>query len=170
MKTSTSKGSKRCYNIDINALCAQSQYSNVEHVLVESCDEAIGKENDDLKIEVKRLEQKVSMLEKQAKAQPSQDNHRNMVNKLEKGRAMPKLAPKQQTKSTHHKKERRSNIDEKIEYARSIFLNARKSHIKNGIGYKSGDKHNSRVNSNDRVHQVHQGQLLPREEAKPQQY
>jgi hypothetical protein len=40
-------------------------------VLVESCDEAIGKENDNLKLEVKRLEQKVNILEKQAKAQPS---------------------------------------------------------------------------------------------------
>jgi hypothetical protein len=29
-------------------------------------------------------------------------------------------------------------------------LNARRPHIKNGIGYKSGDKHNSRVNSNDK--------------------
>jgi hypothetical protein len=26
-------------------------------------------------------------------------------------------------------------------------LNARRSHIKSGIGYKNGDKHNSRVNS-----------------------
>jgi hypothetical protein len=82
IKASTSNGCERCYNVDINALCAQSQYSNVEQVLVESCDEAIGKENDNLKLEVKRLEQKVSVLEKQAKAQPSQDNRRNMVNKL----------------------------------------------------------------------------------------
>ncbi len=51
-------------------------------------------------------------------------------------------------KPTHHKKEERTNIDEKIEYARSVFLNARRPHIKNDIGYKSGDKHNSRVNSN----------------------
>jgi hypothetical protein len=29
-------------------------------------------------------------------------------------------------------------------------LNARKSHIKNGIGYKNGGKHNSRVNSNSK--------------------
>jgi hypothetical protein len=29
-----------------------------------------------------------------------------------------------------------------------VFLNARRPHIKKGIGYKSGDKHNSRVNSN----------------------
>jgi hypothetical protein len=51
-------------------------------------------------------------------------------------------------KLTHHKKEEKANIDEKIEYARSVFLNARRSHIKNSIGYKSDDKHNSRVNSN----------------------
>jgi hypothetical protein len=117
-------------------------------VLVESCDEAIGKENDNLKLEVKRLEQKVNMLEKQAKAQPSHDNRINMVNKLEKRRTMPKLAPQNQKKSTHQKKEERTNIDEKIEYARSVFLNARRPYINNGIGYKSGDKHNSRVNSN----------------------
>jgi hypothetical protein len=55
-----------------------------------------------LKLEVKRLEQKVNMLEKQAKAQPSQDNRKNMVNKLEKGRTAPKLAPRQQMKPTHH--------------------------------------------------------------------
>jgi hypothetical protein len=51
-------------------------------------------------------------------------------------------------KPTHHKKEENANIDEKIEYVRSVFLNARRPHIKSGIGYKSGDKHNSRVNSN----------------------
>jgi hypothetical protein len=88
------------------------------------------------------------MLEKQAKAQPSQDNRRNLVNKLEKGRTAPKLAPQHQMKPTHHKKKEKANIDEKIEYARSVFLNARRPHIKNGIGYKSGDKHNLRVNSN----------------------
>jgi hypothetical protein len=116
---SSSNGCERCYNIDTNALCAQSQHSNVEQVIVETCDEAIGKENDTLKLEVKRLEQKVNMLEKQAKVQLSQDNRRNMVNKLEKGRTASKLVPQYQDKPTHHKKEERANIDEKIEYARS---------------------------------------------------
>jgi hypothetical protein len=51
---------------------------------------------------------------------------------------------------THHKNEERVNIDEKIEYARSVFLNASRLHIKNGIGDTSGDKHNSRVNSNSK--------------------
>jgi hypothetical protein len=54
-KASTSNGCERCYNIDIDALCAKSQQQNVEQVVVESCDEAIGKENDALNLEVKRL-------------------------------------------------------------------------------------------------------------------
>jgi hypothetical protein len=37
-QASTSKGCERCYNIDVN-----DSYSNVEQVLVETCDEAIGK-------------------------------------------------------------------------------------------------------------------------------
>jgi hypothetical protein len=41
-----------------------------------------------------------------------------------------------------------ANIDENIEYARSVFLNTRRPHIENGIGYTSGDKHNLIVNSN----------------------
>jgi hypothetical protein len=72
-KASTSKGCERCYNIDIDALCTQSQHPNVDQVIVESCDEAIGKENDALKFEVKMLEQKIKVLEKQVKAQPSQE-------------------------------------------------------------------------------------------------
>jgi hypothetical protein len=64
-KASTSNGCERCYNIDIDALYAKRQHSNVEKVVVEFCDEAIGKENDALKLEVKMLEQKVEVLEKQ---------------------------------------------------------------------------------------------------------
>jgi hypothetical protein len=62
-------------------------------------------------------------LDKQVKAQPSQYNHRNMVNKLEKGKIVPMLTPQEQKKPIHHKKEERANIDEKIEYAWSVFLN-----------------------------------------------
>jgi hypothetical protein len=67
-KSSTSNGCKSCYNIDIDALYAKSQHSNIEQVVVESCDKTIGKENDALKLEVKMLEQKVKVLEKQVKA------------------------------------------------------------------------------------------------------
>jgi cell division protein FtsB len=60
-------------------------------VFVKSCDEAIGKENDHLKIEVKRLELEVNKLKKQDKVQPPQDNRRNMVKKLEKGTITPNI-------------------------------------------------------------------------------
>jgi hypothetical protein len=92
-KASTSNGCERCYNIYIDALYAKIQQQNVEQIIIESCDEAIGKENDALKLEVKRLEQKVRVLEKQVKAQPSQDSRRNMMNKLEKGKTVSNLAP-----------------------------------------------------------------------------
>jgi hypothetical protein len=66
-----------------------------------------------------------------------------MVKKLEKERTAPNNASQQQRKQVHHEK------DKKVEYARSIFLNIRRSHIKNGIGYKASDKHNSRVDTRD---------------------
>jgi hypothetical protein len=53
-KASTRNGCERCYNVDIDALYAKSQEQNIEQIVVESCDEAIGKENDALNIEVKR--------------------------------------------------------------------------------------------------------------------
>jgi cell division protein FtsB len=56
-------------------------------VSVETCDEHIAQENDHLKREVKKLELEVSKLKKQHKVQPPQDNHNNMVNKLEKGKS-----------------------------------------------------------------------------------
>jgi hypothetical protein len=73
--------------------------------------------------------------------QPPQDNYNNMVKKLEKGKTAPKIA------SQPPKKEVEKERDEKVEYARSVFLNARRPHIKSEIGYKNDDKHNSRVNT-----------------------
>jgi hypothetical protein len=141
LKASTSKGCESYYNLDIDALCAQSQHSNVEQVLVQTCDDAICKQNDHLKREVKKLELEVNKLKKQTKVQPPQDSHRNTVKKLEKGRTTPKDASQQSRKQVQHEK------DEKVEYERSVFLNVRRPHIKSGIGYKTGDKHNSRVNT-----------------------
>jgi hypothetical protein len=64
-----------------------------------------------------------------------------MVKKLEKEKTAPKISSQPPKKQVQNEK------DEKIEYVRSVFLNARMSHIKSGIGYKNGDKHNSRVNT-----------------------
>jgi hypothetical protein len=94
-----------------------------------------------LKREVKKLELEVNKLKKQAKVQPPQDNCSNMVKKLEKGRTTRKIASQQSKKQVQHQK------DERIEYVRSVFLNARRSHIKSGIGCMNSDKHNSRVNT-----------------------
>jgi hypothetical protein len=64
-----------------------------------------------------------------------------VVKKLEKGKTALKIA------SQPSKKQDQNENDEKVEYVRSVFLNARRPHIKSGIGYKNGDKHNSRVNT-----------------------
>jgi hypothetical protein len=76
-----------------------------------------------------------------------QDNRRNMVNRFEKGSNFTKRASQQSNKAQPLKRQQKGIEDEKINYARSAYLNARMSYIKNGIGYKIGDKHNSRVNT-----------------------
>jgi hypothetical protein len=96
---------------------------------VETCDDAIGQENDYLKREDMNLELEVTQLKKQA----------IRCNRLKI--TSPKITSQQPKKQVQHQK------DERIEYAGSIFLNARRPHIKSGIGYKNGDKHNSRVNT-----------------------
>jgi hypothetical protein len=53
-----------------------------------------------------------------------------MVNKFENGRTVHNIAPQQGNKPTYHKKEENVNIDEKIEYTRSVFLNEKRPHIK----------------------------------------
>jgi hypothetical protein len=53
--------------ICVNACHSQSPQSNVEQINVDSCDDFIAEENDTFKLKVKRLEQKVKILDKQAK-------------------------------------------------------------------------------------------------------
>jgi cell division protein FtsB len=115
--------------------------ASTSQVSVETCDDQIAQENDHLKREVKKLELKVNKLKKQAKMQPPQDNRSNVVKKLEKRKTASKIA------SQPLKKQVQNENDEKIEYTRSVLLNARRSHIKSEIGYKNSDKHNSRVNT-----------------------
>jgi hypothetical protein len=76
--------------------------------------------------------------------QPAQDNRNNMVKKLEKGKTALKIA------TQPPKKQVQMERDEKVEYARSVFLNVRRAHIKSGIRYKNSDMHNSRVNKKDK--------------------
>jgi hypothetical protein len=79
---------------------------------------------------------------------PPQDNRRNMVNKLEKGSNLTKKASQQSRKAQPLKKQQKTIEEEKLKYARSEYMNTRRPHIKNGLGYKMGDKHNSKVNNN----------------------
>jgi hypothetical protein len=122
--------------------------ASTTQVSVETCDEEVAQENDQLKLEVKTLEKMVSELFKQAKVKPSQDNHRNIINKLEKGSNFTKQASQQSRKAQPFKKQLKTIEEEKLEYARSAYINVRRPHIRNGLGYKVGDKHNSRVNDN----------------------
>src|SRR6185437_7229312 len=59
-----------------------------ENVVVESCDDLIAKENDELKQEVERLMKDLYRLKGkdiESNVQPYQDNHEDMMKKLEKG-------------------------------------------------------------------------------------
>ena len=59
-----------------------------EDVIVESCDDIIVKENDELKKEVQRLMKDLARLKGksiESNVQPSQDNREDMLKKLEKG-------------------------------------------------------------------------------------
>jgi hypothetical protein len=81
--------------------------ASTSQVNVETCDEEIAQENDQLKLQVKRLEQMVSELVKQAKVLPPQDNCRNIVNKLEKGSNDTKSASQQSNKAQPLKKQQK---------------------------------------------------------------
>ncbi len=55
------------------------------HILVETCDNLIASENDELKREVEILKMELSRLKSKGHVQPSQDNCDHMVKKLENG-------------------------------------------------------------------------------------
>jgi hypothetical protein len=64
---------------------SQAKPSCDEHVLVETCDDLIASENDELKRENELLKMELSRLKGKGNVQPSQDNHENMVKKFDKG-------------------------------------------------------------------------------------
>jgi hypothetical protein len=68
-----------------NNCCSQASQPSIEHVLVETCDDYITKENEELKEEVERLKREFIQLKGNCNAQSPQDNCEYMVKKLEKG-------------------------------------------------------------------------------------
>jgi hypothetical protein len=65
--------------------CSQASQSSIEHVFVDTCDDLIAKENDQLMQEVEKFKEDLSKLKGKSQVQPCQDNRDNMVKKLEKG-------------------------------------------------------------------------------------
>jgi hypothetical protein len=60
-----------CSQVQVNLSCAndylsQPSQSSIEHVLVESCDDLIAKENDDLKQEVEKLQKDLYVLKEKS--------------------------------------------------------------------------------------------------------
>ena len=68
-----------------NPCGSRDKLSWFDQVLVESCDDLIAHENENLKQEVEKLKMDLSRLKGKSFAQPSQDNRDDMVKKLEKG-------------------------------------------------------------------------------------
>jgi hypothetical protein len=93
-----------------NDCFSRASQSRIEHVLVESCDDLIAKENDELKREVEKLQRDLYVLKEKSKVQPSQDNHDDMVKKLEKGSNITSSTPQQHAKTHQNKIQEKSKV------------------------------------------------------------
>ncbi|RLN39509.1 hypothetical protein C2845_PM01G43310 [Panicum miliaceum] len=65
--------------------CSQATISCVEHVVIESCDDLISQENNELKREVEKLKLELTKLKSKGQVQHYQDNCDIMVKKLGRG-------------------------------------------------------------------------------------
>jgi hypothetical protein len=68
-----------------NSCCSQVKPSCDEHIVVETCDNLIASENDELNRENEMLKMELSRLKGKGHLQPSRDNRDHMVKKLRKG-------------------------------------------------------------------------------------
>jgi hypothetical protein len=89
---------------------SQASQSSIEHVLVESCDDLIAKENDELKQKVEKLQEDLYVFKEKSKVQPSQDNREDMVKKLEKGSTATRSTPQQHTMTHKNKTQEKSKV------------------------------------------------------------
>jgi hypothetical protein len=104
-----------CSQIQVNLSCtndclSQASQSSIEHVLVESCDDLIAKENDELKQEVEKLQKDLYVLKEMSKVQPSQDNREDMVKKLKEGSTGTRSTPQQHTMIHKNKIQEKSKV------------------------------------------------------------
>jgi hypothetical protein len=68
-----------------NKCCSQESQSSIELEFLGRSNVSYAKENNELKEENERLRRSLTKLKGKCHAQPSKDNHDNMVKKLEKG-------------------------------------------------------------------------------------
>jgi cell division protein FtsB len=87
--------------------CTQASQSSIEHVFVETFDDLIAQENDELKQEVEKIKRDLYVLKEENQVQPFQDNRDDVVKKLEKGSTVTSSTPQQ------HIKIIKGNIQEK---------------------------------------------------------
>jgi hypothetical protein len=106
---------------------SQAGQSSIEHVLVESCDDFIAKENDKLKQEVENFQKDLYVLKEKSKVQPSQDNCEDMVKKLEKGSTVTSSTPQQHTMTHKNKIQGKSKIGQDKSQYRPIKHKAQES-------------------------------------------
>jgi DNA repair exonuclease SbcCD ATPase subunit len=104
-----------CSQVQVNLSCAndcssQASQSSIEHVLVESFDDLIAKENDELKRNVEKLQEDLYVLKEKSKVQPSQDNREDLVKKLEKGSTATRSTPQQHTMIHNNKTQEKSKV------------------------------------------------------------
>jgi hypothetical protein len=90
--------------------CSQASQSSIEQVFVESCDDFIAQENEELMHEVKRLKEEVIKLKGKEQVRPSQDNRDSMVKKLEKGSNITSSTLQQNQKSIKHRIPKRKSL------------------------------------------------------------
>jgi hypothetical protein len=93
-----------------NDCLSQASQSSIEHVLVESCDDLIAKENYKLKQDVEKLQMDLYVLREKSKVQPSQDNREDTVKKLEKGSTVNSSTPQQHTMTHENKIQKRARL------------------------------------------------------------
>ena len=105
-----------------------------EDVVVETCDDLIAKENDELKQEVERLMKDLTRLKGKSIVQPSQNNRENMVKKLEKGSTV--------TCSKCHKEGHKSNKCPQPRKKLSDEKNKKKLTIKSSLIYAKPNRRN----------------------------
>ena len=130
--------STSCFDlIDESNSCTEKYFENV---IVESCDDLIAKENDELKQEVKRLMKDLARLKgksMESNVQPSQDNREDMVKKLEKRYTV--------TCSKCHKKGHKSNKCPQLKKKLSDEKNKKRLTIKSSLIYIKPKRRNKAI-------------------------